>query len=132
MTYFEHCAAIEQTLLILLLFAASLVQLFLTVEDAAGGRYRRLLLDGLLLIGALLLCGDLLGIAGRIDGEALFLSSRSIPLDSGRGAAALRVFQLCRQLCGERNMYCLGTPSKREVITCPMESASLTTTERYG
>lgn len=37
MTYFEHCAAIEQTLLILLLFAASLVQLFLTVEDAAGG-----------------------------------------------------------------------------------------------
>ena len=72
MTYFEHCAAIEQTLLILLLFAASLVQLFLTVEDAAGGRYRRLLLDGLLLIGALLLCGDLLGIAGRIDGRHFF------------------------------------------------------------
>lgn len=68
MISFAGCGDMQQIFLILLMFAVSLLQLFLAIEDAADRRYVRFLMDGFLLFAELFYCGILLSV--RISGES--------------------------------------------------------------
>lgn len=54
MNFFSACGNVQQTLLILLLLATAVLQLFLAIEDVAGGRYLLTVFDSVLLTAELL------------------------------------------------------------------------------
>lgn len=60
MTSFAYAGALEQTLLLLLLFAAALPQLFLTIEHISRRGYSAFFLNGILLFAELLFYASLL------------------------------------------------------------------------
>lgn len=72
MTSFADCGNMQQILLMLLMFAVSLLQLFLTIEDIAVSRYARFFMDGFLLIGELFYSGILCAIGGENAGAEFF------------------------------------------------------------
>ncbi len=72
MTSFADCGNIQQTLLMLLMFVVSLLQLFLTIEDIADCRYSRFFIDGILLLGELFYSGILFTIGGKNGGAEFF------------------------------------------------------------
>lgn len=72
MTSFANCGNLEQTLLMLLMFAAALLQLFLTIEVLSEHRNSRFLLGAFLLLAELYYCGTLIAIDwGYVSGEYL-------------------------------------------------------------
>lgn len=71
MTAIANCGDLQQTLLILFLFAAGLLQLFLTLENVMSRRLVRFFLDGFLLFAELVLAGALLNIRWDVGGAAL-------------------------------------------------------------
>ncbi len=72
MTSFADCGNMQQTLLMLLIFAVSLLQLFLTIEDIADRRYAQLFMDSILLLGELFYSGALFAMGGEKGGTGFF------------------------------------------------------------
>lgn len=65
MTSFANCGDTQQTLLILLLFAALLLQYLLVIENAVARRYVRSIPDSLLFLSELCLLSMLLAVEGE-------------------------------------------------------------------
>lgn len=79
MSFFSACGNVQQTLLILLMLATAVLQLFLVIEDVAGGRYLFTVFDGVLLMAELLYIKTLFEMRtetagmGDFAGAAVFL-----------------------------------------------------------
>lgn len=71
MSIFESIADFQQIFLPLLLFASSLLQLFIAVEYTAGRRVGRALYNGALFLAELFCCAAVMGVTG-VGGAAFF------------------------------------------------------------
>lgn len=75
MSFFSSCGNVQQTLLILLMFATALLQLFLVIEDVAGRRYLCVVFDCILLMAELLYIKTLLEMRTEPAGMGDFAGS---------------------------------------------------------
>lgn len=72
MTSYANSGNIQQTLLMLLMFGVSLLQMFLTIEDIIEYRFPRFLMNGFLLAIELSYCGILFAAGRGAGGAELF------------------------------------------------------------